>query len=282
MSVIAESGRWQSGKRRSLRTHRNVGLEVVCVTQGQATWHVEQRTYIVPPGSVFFTWPWERHGGINATEPGLEVWFVQVRLDREYVNQPRRFAWHRSLGISATEGKNLSETLLQAGTRAWPAGGRLRWLVRSLVDEQARPDAHHEAMARSLAVALLVELARSTKQPRTTSKRSPRSAEQRVERFAEQLGSTCHEPWTLETMASACGLGRTRFSALLRETSGDTPMMLLNRLRVRRAERMLTSGDAKVIEVAMACGFNTPQYFCRVFREYAGMTPSAYRKSKPA
>ena len=40
---------------------------------------------------------------------------------------------------------------------------------------------------------------------------------------------------------------------------------------------MLVSGDQPITEVAMACGFNSVNYFNRVFKEVIGLTPRAYR-----
>jgi AraC-like DNA-binding protein len=38
--------------------------------------------------------------------------------------------------------------------------------------------------------------------------------------------------------------------------------------------------SAKIIDVAMAAGYETPQHFSRAFRQLAGVSPSAYRRSK--
>jgi AraC family L-rhamnose operon regulatory protein RhaS len=36
-----------------------------------------------------------------------------------------------------------------------------------------------------------------------------------------------------------------------------------------------------VTEIALACGFNTSQYFATCFRKYSGCTPNDYRQRKP-
>ena len=50
-------------------------------------------------------------------------------------------------------------------------------------------------------------------------------------------------------------------------------------LRIERARQLLSSSHANVTRVSQLCGFNTPQYFCRVFRLTLGVTPLEYRKN---
>ena len=41
---------------------------------------------------------------------------------------------------------------------------------------------------------------------------------------------------------------------------------------------MLLTGDDSVLDIALSCGFQSHEAFCRVFRGRFGMTPSAYRE----
>ena len=47
---------------KELPLHRNVGMEVVYVSEGRPRWIVDGRAENVPAGSVFFTLPWQAHG----------------------------------------------------------------------------------------------------------------------------------------------------------------------------------------------------------------------------
>jgi transcriptional regulator GlxA family with amidase domain len=59
------------------------------------------------------------------------------------------------------------------------------------------------------------------------------SGREQVLRFIDDLRHRCSEPWNLESMADACRLGRTRFESLTKEITGDSPVVLINRFRVR-------------------------------------------------
>jgi transcriptional regulator GlxA family with amidase domain len=40
---------------------------------------------------------------------------------------------------------------------------------------------------------------------------------------------------------------------------------------------MLRAAEARVLDVAVACGFKTQQHFARVFRRLCGVSPMEYR-----
>jgi AraC family transcriptional regulator len=41
---------------------------------------------------------------------------------------------------------------------------------------------------------------------------------------------------------------------------------------------MLRARDARVLDVALACGFKTQQHFAQAFREVWGVSPTEYRQ----
>jgi AraC family transcriptional regulator len=41
---------------------------------------------------------------------------------------------------------------------------------------------------------------------------------------------------------------------------------------------MLRAPDARVLDVAVACGFKTQQHFAQVFRDVCGVSPTEYRR----
>ncbi len=81
-------------------------------------------------------------------------------------------------------------------------------------------------------------------------------------------------------MSQTAGLGRTRLSQLIKERTGDSPIIYLNRLRIRKAQELLRRTEQSVTEIAFACGFQSSQYFARTFKHLTGgRTPRGYRLS---
>jgi AraC family transcriptional regulator len=64
----------------------------------------------------------------------------------------------------------------------------------------------------------------------------------------------------------------------IRAALGETPKQFTLRLRVDRAAAALVSSRASILEIGLACGFESHEVFCRAFRRRFGMSPSDYRK----
>jgi transcriptional regulator GlxA family with amidase domain len=60
--------------------------------------------------------------------------------------------------------------------------------------------------------------------------------------------------------------------------AGTTPAKYVERARVEAAQRLLTTTDRSLDEVALACGFGTSVSMHRAFARRLGVSPSAYRK----
>jgi AraC family L-rhamnose operon regulatory protein RhaS len=117
---------------------------------------------------------------------------------------------------------------------------------------------------------------------RTVSRlQSLATAERSVEIFLEELRHTTHLPWTLDAMAEATGLKRTRFAHYCRKLTNLTPRQLLNTLRVEQAVELITGEPGRSLtDIAFACGFSSSQYFATVFRQQTGLSPRAYRAAR--
>jgi AraC family L-rhamnose operon regulatory protein RhaS len=99
-----------------------------------------------------------------------------------------------------------------------------------------------------------------------------------VRLFLENLSHRIDEPWTLDSMAAACGLGRTHFSTYCKKISNAAPGEYLTRARIDAAARLLTlDPESSVTDIAFRCGFQSSQYFSNVFRKQHGHSPSYHR-----
>lgn len=106
------------------------------------------------------------------------------------------------------------------------------------------------------------------------------SRKRAVEMFLRELKGGNFEldaQWTLDRMASHCGMGKTALSKYCRELVNSGPMEFLNECRLERAAQQLRSRpDLSVTEIAFANGFNSSQYFAIRFRRRYKVSPSHY------
>ena len=73
-------------------------------------------------------------------------------------------------------------------------------------------------------------------------------------------------------------LSRTALFSKIKGVFGQTPVELIQSIRLREAARMLCENpELKIIEVADRVGINSLQYFGKLFRTHFGCTPSEFR-----
>jgi AraC family transcriptional regulator len=86
------------------------------------------------------------------------------------------------------------------------------------------------------------------------------------------------EDLSLEALAEQAGLSPFHLHRGFTALAGETPKQLTQRLRLERAAVLLLTGRDSVLNVALACGFQSHEVFCRTFRRHFGITPRVYRK----
>lgn len=100
----------------------------------------------------------------------------------------------------------------------------------------------------------------------------------RLRRITELVHAKIETELTLHEMAEAVQLSLAHFSQMFRKSTGESPHQFVLRHRIERAKQMLRAAEARVLDVAVACGFKTQQHFARVFRRVCGATPTEYRQ----
>jgi AraC family transcriptional regulator len=100
----------------------------------------------------------------------------------------------------------------------------------------------------------------------------------RLRRIKELVHAKIEDDLGLDEMAESVGLSTAHFARMFRKSTGETPHQFVLRQRLARAKAMLRAPDARVLDVAVACGFKTQQHFAQVFRDAWGASPTEYRQ----
>ena len=100
----------------------------------------------------------------------------------------------------------------------------------------------------------------------------------RLRRIKELVHAKLEDDLSLDEMAQSVGLSTAHFARMFRKSTGETPHRFVLRQRLERAKAMLRAPDARVLDVAVACGFKTQQHFAQVFRDVWGVSPTEYRQ----
>lgn len=88
------------------------------------------------------------------------------------------------------------------------------------------------------------------------------------------------EPITVADVVDAVHVSRRALELRFRRQLGRTIHDELERLRMQRAERLLVESELPIPYIAEAVGYNSPNYFARVFQQKWAMSPTEFRREK--
>jgi AraC-like DNA-binding protein len=153
----------------------------------------------------------------------------------------------------------------------------LRALSRLVAQACARLGETAEASWEELGVKLAaraVQLAAGLPDP---GPGAPPSALARVTRAVRRIERDADTPLTLRALACEAGLSPYHFLRTFEGLTGLTPHQYVRRARLRHAAVQLTTGGARIVDVAFDSGFGDVSNFNRAFRAEFGVNPRLYR-----
>ncbi|MCI8549283.1 MAG: AraC family transcriptional regulator [Lachnospiraceae bacterium] len=102
--------------------------------------------------------------------------------------------------------------------------------------------------------------------------------EERLRLMLSYIHSHYGEDITIDTIAQAVNISRSECFRCFRLIIGKSPLEYLCQYRISQAANLLSYTDRKLADICYSCGFKSPSYFGKVFRENFGMSPGQYRK----
>lgn len=83
--------------------------------------------------------------------------------------------------------------------------------------------------------------------------------------------------WTVESLAHEMGLSTSHFHRLVRESHNTSPMKMVTRLRMERAQELLIMHDVPISVIADQVGYTNQFAFAMAFKRFSGVTPGQFR-----
>ncbi len=84
-------------------------------------------------------------------------------------------------------------------------------------------------------------------------------------------------PVSPSDIAETLGISTRQLERLFGKYLNTSPKKYLMEMRLERAQKLLLQTEASITEVAIACGFENPGHFSRVYRSSFGVTPHSQR-----
>lgn len=262
-SGLQHVGEGWAGASHRVGRHTHDGWELYLQLHGLSTWAVGDRTLHLAPGWLVAVPPRTPHQGAPR---------VRAATDRH------QFAYAAvDMGVVGARMPRVRDAWAARGTLCSAQGRDVAPLLRRLVAEVSE-DRPLRTEALVAAVDLLVVEASRVLLAGTGATHRVRHPE--VLRARRLLDEEYATPWTVASLATACGTSRSRLARLFVADVGQAPYRYLLERRVERAAELLVTTPYPVAEVAALVGFGSHVQLARRFRQLRGVSPGQWRRGE--
>ncbi|RTE06268.1 helix-turn-helix domain-containing protein [Paenibacillus whitsoniae] len=251
--------------------HAHDGYEVYLFHQGNVNIIVGNELYQMKPGDMLLF----SGDVLHQPNPMKDVPYI-----RSYINFTGDY-------IQEMAGEDLYTKLISLFNH--PNGLLIRWNEEGLSDmdhhfstllyEREKEAIGNEFMLQSLMVQLLLKIYRKSKEMYAHLTAPTQSQkETNVRRMLQYLNQHYKSQITLESLSKEIHLNKYYMCHSFKEVTGVSINNFITRKRIDDAKKLLKLSDEPVGFMSEHLGFTNPVHFSRMFKQYAGVSPQAYRK----
>ena len=135
-----------------------------------------------------------------------------------------------------------------------------------------------ELSIRNELCAFWLRLLKETEEVRSGSMTTNNADSERIKQMLDYIQTHYGEKMALGDIAAATGISVRECTRCFKRCINQSPMIYLNKYRLKMACRMLRETAESVMTISEECGFSSPSYFTKTFRAEMSCTPLEYRK----
>ena len=102
--------------------------------------------------------------------------------------------------------------------------------------------------------------------------------ETQIEQAKLYINENLSESISQTKVSREVGLGYSLYRKKFREYTSLSPCQYQIQLRINKAKELLVNTDMTLLEIGNSLGFDSNDYFCRLFKKKVGLTPSEFKK----
>lgn len=241
-------------------SHWHEHIEIHCVLQGSAVFHIDRERYEVQAGDVVVANRNQLHAGYSTAVPykaSLLV-FDPSALSRELGEQNPRF-----------------QSLIREDAT-------LRRMMADIFTAHQEAQLGYRALCRARVTELLVYLCRHYAVDSLSAKEMVKRRRdlERLQPALDYIEQHYADRISVAQLAQILCISPDRLGHLFRDGVGQAPLQYINEIRLRKAMNLLQTEEYTVTEVAQAVGFFDYNHFGRLFRRRYGCTPNQVRQGR--
>lgn len=250
-------------------SHAHDFLSLIYILNGEAQYEIGGKIYPVSPGTLFICNP--------------EVTHHRILLKNQRIEEFQAGIGGLGLkGLPANclipQGEEPLQTFYSYGQAFFNAIGEI-------TAEQQKNDEASVLMLKCIVMKLLVYIIKERYVPSATQEKNVFYLERydktaMVNNILAFINDNYMKPVSLAKISENTYLSPIYVSRVFKETTGESPISYLIRVRLVKACGLLAGNGASVREIARQVGYEDAYYFSKLFKKYYGVSPMEYRRMK--
>ena len=149
--------------------------------------------------------------------------------------------------------------------------------IASLIEEEAAQYHNSDIILDSIAVRLICNLLRNENQAMISGIQNTSS--NTIMSILEYMNENYTEA-SLAVVSDKFGYTPAHLCRMFSKHTGKTFGKILTEIRINKAIELLCNTNLKIFEISDLLGYNSHEYFQRLFKSHLGVTPQKYRQSQ--
>ena len=159
--------------------------------------------------------------------------------------------------------------------------GQVSGCVSEIIKEYDSKNLGYELAVKSLIFRLIVLLLRGHVDKILSPKEftTKINSLKRFDTVLQYIGAHYTEKISVSELAETANITVYYFCRIFKQITGKTMTDYLNEFRLEKSTDCLKKGDLTVTEIALKCGFDSVNYYSRLFQKYYHVSPTRFRKN---
>lgn len=229
--------------------------QIIYIVEGEGYLEYQQKSFIINKGSILFIRPNEHH----RYQPKKETGWTE-----RYVGFSGRIANRVLLGLK-------NQVVIELGNSI------------EIIEMFKKIETHVEKKNPSfqkICAGLLIQLIGLIEAQTTTSLFENKKVLGLIENTIKTMKENLSQELNFEYIATGYGMSYSHFRQSFKLYTGLSPHSYFIDLKIQESKRQILSTSKNMTEIAYDLGFNSLQYFSKLFKKRVGVSPQNYRRPK--
>ena len=164
-----------------------------------------------------------------------------------------------------------------------PSFAKILELHRRLCEHHNYGDSHDKKTCRVILLEILIELLDQgtsiAEHYDKTHKLTTKVRQMLSNTIEDIITQSAYEIPSVQKLLAETGYSYAYLCRLFKKAYGISPISYINLLRIERAKLLIEDTDLKISQIARQLGFESNEYFTRLFHKKTGLSPSEYREN---